>query len=73
MKYKYNVEAAFWKIDKIIYRNNTKIIFNEGKNRCGIVIMLNPGKCIAKNKDDIIKIPKIFHSEIPPLLTKDST
>ena len=69
----YNVEAVFWKEAGVIYRDNTKIIFSEDEVCDGIILMLNPGKCIAKNEEDIAEKPKKFHSEKSPLLNRDQT
>src|SRR3989344_9501106 len=66
----YNVEADFWKESGTIYRDNTKIIFNKDEICQGIVLMLNPGKCIAKDEEQITEEKRKFYSQF---LTKDLT
>ena len=57
----YNVGAIFWKIDGITYRDNTKIIFGDNDKKCiGVVLMLNPGSCNARDESDIKEYKQTF-------------
>ena len=49
------IDAKFKKENEVIYRRETKIFLNENnKDRCtGIVLMLNPGKCLPKGTKEI--------------------
>jgi|SRR3989338_348609 len=66
------VKATFWKENGTIYRNKTKIIFNKINEKeetlscIGIVLMLNPGSCLPKEGEDVIKegIPLTYLCEI---------
>jgi len=61
MELNYKIKANFWKKNGNIYRNNTKLIFDDNKNDCiGTVIMLNPGDAKPLEGLDVIN----EHSEI---------
>ena len=58
------IKATFWHIGNVIYRNETKIIFNkdneiEEELPCiGIILMLNPGSCLPKKGEKPIEEEK---------------
>ena len=71
----YELEATFWpgNADKgIVYRNDTKLILNGNNQGSGIVLMLNPGKCLPKGGKEVIKERQKF-STIQGNLDKDPT
>ncbi len=71
----YELEATFWPdnvVNGAVYRNDTKLIFNRNNQSNGIVLMLNPGKCLPKGGKGVIKERQKF-STIEGNLNKDPT
>lgn len=71
----YDLEATFWldnDNNQVVYRNDTKLIFNGDNRVCGIILMLNPGKCLPIGEKEVIKEQQMF-STIKGNLKRDPT